>query len=137
MLFRSLIKERVLKIDDYESLPTCESCLLGKMTKSPFKRKSERASDVLGLIHTDVCGPMNISIRRGYNYFIMFTDDLSRYTCVYLMKHKSELFKIFKRFRSEVEKQTAKSIKTLQSDQEGEYLISDFLTYLEENEILS
>ena len=49
-----LIKERVLEIDDCESLQTCESCLLGKMTKSSFKKKSERANDVLGLIHTDV-----------------------------------------------------------------------------------
>ena len=41
-----------------ESFETCESCLLGKMTKAPFAGHSERASDLLGLIHTDVCGPM-------------------------------------------------------------------------------
>ena len=34
-----LIKEEILKINDYESLPICESCLLGKMIKSPFKKK--------------------------------------------------------------------------------------------------
>ena len=67
-----LIKKCVLEINDCESLSTCESCLLGKMTKSPFKEKGERASDVLGLIHTDVCGPMNISVREGY-YYITFT----------------------------------------------------------------
>ena len=66
------------------------------MTKSPFKEKGERASDILGLIHTDVCGPMNISNIGGYYYFITFTDDLSRYGYVYLMKHKSESFEIFK-----------------------------------------
>ena len=42
-----LIKKCILEIDDCESLPTCESCLLSKMTKSPFKEKGERASDVL------------------------------------------------------------------------------------------
>ena len=46
-----LIKKCVLEIDDCESLLTCESCLLGKMTKSPFKKKDESASDVLGLIY--------------------------------------------------------------------------------------
>ena len=66
------------------------------MTKSSFTEKGERASEVLGLIHSDVCGPMNISARGGYSYFITFIDDLSRYRYVYLMKHKSELFKIFK-----------------------------------------
>ena len=53
------------------------------------------------------------------------------------MTYKSELFKIFKRFCSEVEKQTGKSIKTLWSNREGEYLSSEFQIYLEENEILS
>ena len=36
-----LTKEGILDINDYESLLTCESCLLGKMTKSSFKKKSE------------------------------------------------------------------------------------------------
>ena len=74
-----LIKECILEIDDCESLPTCESYLLDKMTRSPFKEKDERASDVLGLIHTDVCEPMNINTRGGCYYFITFTDNLSRY----------------------------------------------------------
>ena len=99
-----LIKECVLEIDDCGSLLIYESCLLGKMTKLSFKEKGERASDVLGLIHTDVYGPMNISVRGGYYYFIMFIDDLSRYGYVYLMKHKSESFEMFKQFRTKVEK---------------------------------
>ena len=56
------------------------------MTKSSFKKKDEWASDVLGLIHSDVYGPMNTSTRERYNYFITFTDDLLRYGYVYLMK---------------------------------------------------
>ena len=82
--------------NDYESLSICESCLLGKMTKSPFTRKSERASDVLSLVHTDVCGLISTSARGGYYYFITFTDDLSRYGYIYLIKLKSESFEIFK-----------------------------------------
>ena len=99
-----LTQEEILEVSDCESLPTCESCLLGKMTKSPFTRKGERATELLSLVHTDVCGPMSISARGGYFYFITFTDDLSRYGYVYLMNHKSDSFEIFKRFQSEVEK---------------------------------
>ena len=69
-----------------------------------FTRKGERASDVLDLIYIDVCGSMSISTRRGHQYFITFIDDLSKYGYIYLMKNKSELFEMFKRFRSEVEK---------------------------------
>ena len=107
------------------------------MIKSSFTEKGERATELLGLVHTDVCGPMSTSARDGYFYFITFTDDQSRYGYVYLMKHKSDSFEMFKRFRSEVEKQTGKSIKTLRSDRGGEYLSSEFLTYLGENGILS
>ncbi|XP_070035387.1 uncharacterized protein [Nicotiana tomentosiformis] len=83
------------------------------MTKSPFIRCGERATELLGLIHTYVCGPMEIQARGGYSYFITSTDDMSRYGFVYIMKHKSESFEMFKRFRSEVEKHTGKSIKVL------------------------
>jgi hypothetical protein len=74
-----LHKDGLLSSFDFESFDTCESCLLGKMTKAPFTSQSERASDLLGLIHTDVCGPMNSVARGGFQYFIIFTDDFSRY----------------------------------------------------------
>ena len=81
-----LTQEGILEVSDCESLLTCESCLLGKMTKSSFTEKGERATELLGLIHTDVCGSMSTSARGGYFYFITFMDDLSRYGYVYLMK---------------------------------------------------
>ena len=101
-----LAQEGILDKHDYELLSTCEFCLLEKMIKSSFTRKGERASDVLGLIHIDVCGSMSTCARGGYSYFITFTDNLSRYGYVYLMKYKFESFEIFKRFHNEVEKQT-------------------------------
>ena len=61
-----LIKEGVLEINDCESLPTCESYLFSKMTKSSFKKKDEQASNVLDLVHTDIYGSINISARGGY-----------------------------------------------------------------------
>ena len=64
----------------------------------------ERASDLLEIIHTDVYGPMSIKARGGYRYFLTFTDDLSRYGYIYLMKHKSEIVEKFKEFQSKVEK---------------------------------
>ena len=74
------------------------------MTRSSFTRKDERASDVLRLVHNDICGPMNISTKGGNYYFITFTDGLLRYGYVYLMKYKSKSFEMFKRFHTVVEK---------------------------------
>ncbi|MCR4790616.1 MAG: DDE-type integrase/transposase/recombinase, partial [Treponemataceae bacterium] len=132
-----LYKDKFFDPYDFESLGTCESCLMGKMTKSPFSGHGERASELLELVHTDVCGPMSTQARDGYSYFITFTDDLSRFGFVYLMKHKSEAFDKFKEYQSMVEKQTGKCIKILRSDRGGEYLSSEFLDYLKLKGILS
>ena len=48
-----------------ESLDACEPCLMGKMTKTPFSGTMERASNLLEIIHTDVCGPMSVDARGG------------------------------------------------------------------------
>ena len=77
---------------------------------------------------------MIISARGGYIYFITFIDDLMRYGYIFLMRHKYESFEMFKQYHNEVEKQIGKNIKTLRSDQVGEYLSDEFMTYLEENE---
>ncbi|KAK2389954.1 secreted RxLR effector protein [Trifolium repens] len=132
-----LHKDGLLESFDYESYDTCRSCLIGKMTKAPFKGIGERANDLLALIHTDVCGPLNIPARGGFTYFITFTDDFSRYGYVYLMKHKSESFEKFKEFKNEVQNQLGKNIKTLRSDRGGEYLSQEFNDYLKECGIVS
>src|SRR5262249_48358926 len=80
-------QDGLLNSFDFESFENCESCLLGKMTKDPFHGNSVRATNLLILIHNDVSGPLSINARRGFQYFITFTDDFSRYGYVYLMKH--------------------------------------------------
>ena len=102
------------------------------MTKTPFTGIGERASDLLGLVHTDVCGPMSTTARGGFKYFITFTDDFSRYGYVYLMKHKSETFEVFKEFQNEVQNQLGKTIKALRSDRGGEYLSQEFVDHLKQ-----
>ena len=121
----------------YESFDACEPCLLGKMTKTPFSGTMNRATDLLEIIHTDVCGPMSVDARGGYRYFLTFTDDLRRYEYIYLMKHKSETFEKFKEFQSEVENHRNKKIKFLQSDRRGEYLSYEFRLHVKKYGIVS
>ena len=83
---------------DYESFDTCESYLLGKMTKLPFKGKGVRADGPLDLIHKNVCGTMSIHAKGGYIYFLTFIDDFSRYGYLYMMRYKYEAFEKFKEF---------------------------------------
>ena len=133
----SLHKCGLLSQFRFEQIDRCESCLMGKMTKSPFTGKGERASDLLGLIHSNVCGPMSTQARKWFRYFITFTDDFSRFGYVYLMRHKSESFDKFKEFKAEAENQLGKKVKALRPDRGGEYLAQDFIDHLQESRILS
>ena len=108
-----LIKGGLLEPLDFDGFPVCESCLEGKMTKRPFNAKGRRAQDLQELVHSDVCGPMSIQARGGYEYFITFADDYSRFGYVYLMKWKSKAFEKFKEFKAEVKNQLCKCIKVI------------------------
>ncbi|GJU55167.1 putative RNA-directed DNA polymerase [Tanacetum coccineum] len=133
---KQLKQDGLLKSTDDESFDKCESCLSGKMTKKPFPHSNERAKDLLGIIHTDVCGPLRHVSRQGASYFITFTDDYSRYGYVYLLKHKHEVFETFKVFKNEVENQLGKTIKAIRSDRGGEYISQEFKDYLKANKIV-
>nr|GEW21017.1 hypothetical protein [Tanacetum cinerariifolium] len=69
----------LLKSTDNEPFDQFVSCTSGKMTRKPFSHKTEKVKDVLGLIHTDVCGPLRHVSKKCTSYFITFTDDYSRY----------------------------------------------------------
>ncbi|GKE60007.1 retrotransposon protein, putative, ty1-copia subclass, partial [Tanacetum coccineum] len=86
----------LLKSTDDESFDHCVSCLSGKMTRKSFPHRPEMATDLLGIIHTDVCGPFRHVSRKDASYFITFTDAYSRYGYIYLLKHKHEVFETFK-----------------------------------------
>ncbi|KAJ9548524.1 hypothetical protein OSB04_021067 [Centaurea solstitialis] len=67
-----LLKGGFLGNFDYKPFDNCESCLSGKMTKKPFNNENERATDLLEIIHTDVCGPFSHVARGGYRYCWVF-----------------------------------------------------------------
>ena len=110
---KKLHQDGLLESLGYESFDACEPCLMGKMTKTLFSKTMERATNLLEIIHINVCGPMSVDARGGYCYFLTFTDDLSRYEYIFLMKHKCETFERFKEFQSEGENHHNKKIKFL------------------------
>jgi len=62
---------------------------------------------------------MTIRVRGGFEYFITFVDDYSRYENIYLMHCKFKCFEKFKEYRTETKKRLGKYIKTLRSDRGG------------------
>ena len=109
----------------------CEGCIVGKQTRYSFPKKSNRTSTkALQLLHSDICGPMKVKSIGGSVYFMTIIDDFSRYVFVYLLKHKSEALKTFQEFKIWAENSTGNKIKTLRTDNGGEYITKEFGAYL-------
>src|SRR5688572_5737299 len=116
--------------DEVSSIP-CEACVKGKQHRKPFKKTGvKRAEHVLGLIHSDLCGPMQVSSVGGARYFLTFTDDYTRYSVVYFLKSKTEVVDKFKEYKALVENQTGARIKAIRTDNGTEYVNNAFLTIL-------
>jgi hypothetical protein len=81
----------------------CEACQLGKHHRSSFSSSGpSRQSESFDLVHTDIWGPSRISTLNGFLYFVIFVDDYSRRTWLFLMKERFELSRILSTFYNEI-----------------------------------
>lgn len=140
-----LIKEEILHSLHFTEDNPCLDCIKGKFTKT-IKKGATRSTGVLQLIHTNICGPFPITSVDGYDSFITFTDDYSRYGYIFPINDRSEALKKFKIFKAQVENQQNVKIKVVRSDRGGEYygksapygqIPGPFAKFLQENGIVA
>lgn len=98
----------------------CNSCLINKSHKLPFSTSSLSSNSPLEVIYSDVWSSP-ISSFDNYKYYVMFVDHYTKYTWLYPMQHKSDTLNIFIAFKRLVEKKFNHTIKTLYSDNGGEF----------------
>ena len=72
---------------------------------------------------------MPVKSLGGSSYYVIFIDDYSRKTWLYLLKTKDEVFNKFQEFKAEIENLTNKKIKTLRTDNGGEYTSKEFVAF--------
>lgn len=125
-----------LDLNQGEEASFCEPCAEGKHHRSPFpismSRQSKRA---LELIHSDVCGKIGTPSLSGAQYFLTFIDDYTHYTWMYVLKRKDQVFEYFCKWKALVERSTGLKVKTLRTDNGGEYTSQKFRTLLSESGI--
>jgi hypothetical protein len=97
-----------------------KGCIKGKYVKKT-KKGAERSLGVLEIIHTDICSLFPVKSVDGFDSFITFTDDYSRYGYIYPIKERSEALKKFNIFKAEIENHHDLKIKILRSDRGREY----------------
>jgi hypothetical protein len=115
------------------SATKCEGCVHGKIVRPPFSTSESRAKSTLNLIHTDLCGPMGVDGQK--KYMMVIVDDRTRYTWVYFLERKSDALECFKHWLVRVERLTEKTLKTVRSDNGGEYTSGRFEDFLKDKGI--
>ena len=91
-----LVKASILPPLEFSELEQCIDCIKGKFAKK-IKKDAKRSAGILEIIYTDICG-LPVTNVDGYDSFIMFTDDYSRYGYIYPIKEQSEALDKFKIF---------------------------------------
>ena len=76
----------------------CTSCYFGKQTKLPFNNSDSFSFAPFDLIHYDIWGPASVPIEGRSRYFVIFMNDFSRYTWIYLFYRRFELVSIYQHF---------------------------------------
>ena len=104
----------------------CFICLMAKLHKLPFTHSQHKSIYCFELIHCDLWGPCNEISYDGFRYFLTIVDDFSRCTWVYLLKYKSDASTILQGFYTLIETQFATKIKTIRSDNGGEFDLKQF-----------
>ena len=96
--------------------------MAGKQNRVSFKSyPPSRKTELLELVHSDLCGPMKTKTLGGALYFVTFIDDCSRKLWVYVLKTKDQVLGVFKQFQASVERETGKKLKCIRTDNGGEY----------------
>jgi len=110
---------------------------VSKQPKNSFKSKIPiRSKRKLEVIYSDVCGPFEVKSLGGNSYFVSLIDEFTRKIWIYLIKQKSKVFNIFKKFKLLSEKQSDKVIKVLRTDGGGEYNSHEFQVFCDEEGII-
>nr|GEV80342.1 putative ribonuclease H-like domain-containing protein [Tanacetum cinerariifolium] len=116
---------------------TYVACCKGKQHKVSYKtiKAVSSISELLQLLHMDHFGPTSIrSIDHKY-YYLVITDNYSRFCWVFFLEHKDETYPIFKNFINFVENQLNKKVKAIKCDNGTEFKNAHMIELCESKEI--
>jgi transposase InsO family protein len=103
---------------------------MGKGTRLPSPPAEDvRATKPGELIHIDLWGPATVNSIGGARYFLTCYDDYSRKVNLSFLKQKSDAFSAIKSYIALVERQLGTKVKTLRSDNGGEFTSKEWDSY--------
>nr|GFA76665.1 putative ribonuclease H-like domain-containing protein [Tanacetum cinerariifolium] len=106
----------------FENDHNCSACLKGKQLKASCKTKLVNSvTKPLHTLHMDLFGPTSVSSLNHKWYFLVVTDDFSRFTWTFFFKTKDETSGILRNFITEIENLKELRVKIIRCDNRGEF----------------
>ena len=112
-----------LLVDGYVPTDICEVCIVAKHERKIIRVLVLQTTTPFELVHSDTCGPFNTKSHGGGLHFIVFIDDYTRHTTVYILLDKcaESCIAAFQSFKTRIES-WGYTIKRFQCDNgRGEY----------------
>lgn len=104
------------------SMPACEDCIYGKQQANAHIKQRERSTNILQLIHSDVCTMPVFSALEKHKYFVTFIDDYSRLLWVTTVQDTANMAQVFSNFILYIESQSRPhKILAIMTDNGPEY----------------
>lgn len=100
----------------------CDDCQYGKIHRLPFPATNTKTTAPGEIIHSDICGPMEVESLGGSRYMLLFKDDFSHYRTVFFLKFKSDVQSVLENFIRSVKTDTGNKVKVLRTDRGREDL---------------
>lgn len=116
-----MLSKYCLPVFNKSSSSFCDSCHIGKSSKLHLSSSNFKSTQFLDLLFCDVWGPAPIISSDGHNYFLLCVDNFSRYIWIFPLKHKSDVYNVFKQFMTTIECQFNTKLKYVQTDWGGEF----------------
>ena len=117
------------KTDNFQ----CDVCPQAKMTDSRSRVRDNSANAPFKLVHIDLADPIDPESIDGHKYALNCVDSFSGLICVYFMKQKSDACDAFKQYIADIAPYG--TIKSVRSDQGGEFICEKFVSMLIQNKI--
>jgi hypothetical protein len=122
----------LLEIDHADQV--CSCCVVGKHRHTSFPQQAEfREEEPLGLVHSDLCGPIMPATPTGSRYFLLLVDDCSLFMWLRTLCFKDQAVAAIKQFQSLAKAEQGRWLRAFRTDHSGEFNSIEFAKHCVEH----
>jgi hypothetical protein len=103
IIVHQVLRDNNISFSESNKELVCDACQMAKSHQLPYPKSTSVSTSPLELVFSDVWGPASESFDR-FKYYVSFIDDYNKFTWIYLLKMKYDVFQKFCNFQHHVER---------------------------------